>query len=81
MQQQTFQNTGKYALSIAFKCWDRIHQEQPDKGCFHLGFYEVVGMWAKPNNVYIAPYIYDPIEYYSGVGAKYCILGSAFNNL
>jgi hypothetical protein len=31
----------------------QTHQESADKGCFHLGFYEVVGMWAKPNNVYI----------------------------
>ena len=36
-----------------------------DRGCSHHAFYEVIGMWATPNNVYLAPRIDDPSNFVS----------------
>ena len=55
--------TGKYALSIALDAGTDATNK--NKGCFHFGIYEVVGMWAKPNNVYLCPFIDGPSNYVS----------------
>jgi hypothetical protein len=56
--------SGQWALSAALDAGSNT-SGQFDRGCFHMGFYEVVSAWALPSNVYIVPYIFDPSNYVS----------------